>query len=60
MNEGGTESLAAIVRVVRAFDALGVDYLLGGSVASSLFGEPRLTVDADVARACWVDTPGRW
>jgi hypothetical protein len=48
MNEGGTELLAAIVRVVRAFDALGVDYLVGGSVASSLFGEPRLTVDADL------------
>ncbi|MSU57967.1 MAG: hypothetical protein EXS35_07265 [Pedosphaera sp.] len=48
MNEGETELLAAIVRVVRAFDALGVDYLIGGSVASSLFGEPRLTVDADL------------
>lgn len=48
MNEGETELLAAIVRVVRAFDALGVDYLVGGSVASSLFGEPRLTVDADL------------
>ena len=48
MNEGGTELLAAIVRVVRAFEALGVDYLVGGSVASSVFGEPRLTVDADL------------
>lgn len=48
MNDGGTELLAAIVRVVRAFDALGVDYFVGGSVASSLFGEPRLTVDADL------------
>ncbi len=48
MNEGGTELLAAIVRVVRTFEALGVDYLVGGSVASSLFGEPRLTVDADL------------
>lgn len=36
MDEGETELLAAMVRVVRAFDALGVDYLIGGSVASSL------------------------
>lgn len=48
MNEGRTELLVAIARVVRAFDSLGVDYLVGGSVASSLFGEPRATVDADL------------
>ena len=48
MNEGETELLGAIARVVRAFDSLGVDYLVGGSVASSVFGEPRLTVDADL------------
>lgn len=48
MNEGETDLLAATARVVRAFDSLGVDYLVGGSVASSVFGEPRLTVDADL------------
>ena len=31
-----------------AFDALGVDYFVGGSVASSVFGEPRQTLDADL------------
>ena len=48
MNEGETELLAAVARVVAAFDKLGVDYLIGGSVASSVFGEPRQTVDADL------------
>ncbi len=48
MNEAETELLAAVARVVQAFEKLGVDYLVGGSVASSVFGEPRQTVDADL------------
>lgn len=48
MNEEPAELLQAIARVVSVFDALGVDYLVGGSVASSLFGEPRQTLDADL------------
>ena len=48
MSEADTELLAAVARVVAAFEALGVDYLVGGSVASSVFGEPRQTVDADL------------
>jgi len=48
MNESETELLAAVARVVAVFDALGVDYLVGGSLASSVFGEPRQTLDADL------------
>ena len=48
MNEGETELLAALARVVTAFEALDVDYLVAGSIASSVFGEPRQTVDADL------------
>jgi len=48
MNEGETDLLAAVARVVTAFDGLGVEYLVGGSVASSVFGEPRQTMDADL------------
>lgn len=48
MTEGETELLAAVARVITAFDALGVDYLVGGSLASSVFGEPRQTLDADL------------
>lgn len=35
--------------VARQFDALRVPYLVGGSVASGLHGEPRLTQDVDIA-----------
>lgn len=48
MSEPQTELLAAVSRVVLVFDALGIEYLIGGSVASSVFGEPRQTVDADL------------
>jgi hypothetical protein len=48
MNASKTELLLAVGRVVAAFDALGVEYLVGGSVASSVFGEPRQTLDADL------------
>ena len=30
-------------------DQLGIDYAVGGSVASSFFGEPRSTLDVDIA-----------
>jgi len=40
----------ALVRHMAAiFDDLGVPYALGGSLASSLIGEPRSTVDVDMA-----------
>ena len=32
----------------RHFDELGVAWLIGGSVASSLLGEPRATADVDM------------
>lgn len=37
------------LRMAETFDALGISYVLGGSVASSLVGEPRSTADLDVA-----------
>jgi hypothetical protein len=48
MNDAETELLLAVGRVVAAFDTLAVEYLVGGSVASSVFGEPRQTLDADL------------
>lgn len=48
MNERESELLAAVAQVVRAFEALAIEYFVGGSVASSVFGEPRLTLDADL------------
>lgn len=41
--------LLALEPVVAAFDALGVRYRVGGSVASSALGVPRSTLDVDVA-----------
>jgi hypothetical protein len=37
-----------VVRVVRILDDLGIPYLIGGSFASSVYGEVRLTRDADL------------
>ncbi len=34
-----------------ALDGLGIEYVLGGSLASSVLGEPRSTVDIDLALA---------
>ncbi len=44
-----SEVVAALTPVVAAFDALGVPYRVGGSVASSAYGVPRSTLDVDVA-----------
>lgn len=40
--------LEVVTPVVDAFDALGIPYHLAGSVASSIFGIARSTVDADI------------
>ena len=37
------------LRIVATLDDLGVPYVLGGSLASSLMGEPRATADVDLA-----------
>jgi hypothetical protein len=41
--------LELTLRVVRMLDELGIAYVLGGSLASSLVGEPRATADIDLA-----------
>jgi hypothetical protein len=48
MTEGETELLLAVRRVVAVLDEIEVDYFVGGSIASSVFGEPRQTLDADL------------
>jgi hypothetical protein len=39
---------AALTPLVEALEQLGVPYHIGGSVASSLYGLPRLTIDVDL------------
>ena len=43
-----SQVLAAITPVVEAFEQLGVLYHIGGSVASSVYGILRATIDADL------------
>lgn len=40
--------IEAIVRFCKRLEAAEIRYLIGGSVASGLWGEPRQTNDADV------------
>lgn len=43
-----TQILAAITPVIEALEELGVPYHIGGSVASSIYGILRATIDADL------------
>ena len=45
------EILEALAPVVEAFEALGVGYYVGGSVASSAHGLPRASLDVDLLAA---------
>ena len=40
--------VAALLPVIEALDRLGVRYYVGGSVASSIHGVPRASIDADL------------
>jgi hypothetical protein len=44
-----TDPVEIALRVAQVFDALGIRYVLGGSLASTTFGEPRTTLDVDLA-----------
>jgi hypothetical protein len=46
-----SDMVAALTPLANAFDALGVPYYLGGSVASSAHGIARASLDADVVAA---------
>jgi tRNA nucleotidyltransferase/poly(A) polymerase len=46
---GSPDEADVLLLVARALETAGVDYLVGGSVASSLLGEPRSTNDIDFA-----------
>lgn len=42
------EPLSVVAQVADAFNKLGVSYLVGGSLASSVYGIPRATQDVDL------------
>ena len=43
-----SEPILVVVKLARVFDVLGIRYVVGGSVASSLYGIPRATQDVDI------------
>ncbi len=51
MADAPRDPVAVALIVAAAFEALGVPYVIGGSLASSVHGEPRATNDVDVVAA---------
>jgi len=41
--------IQVLERLAEVFDALGIPYAIGGSIASSVYGTVRFTRDADIA-----------
>jgi hypothetical protein len=58
MNPADAEIVAAVRRLVLALGRLGVEYFVGGSIASMVFGEPRLTLDADIVARLRIEHAG--
>ncbi|MBN1946663.1 MAG: hypothetical protein JW797_13395 [Bradymonadales bacterium] len=50
-----SEPLLVVVRIATVFDRLQIPYLVGGSLASSLYGIPRATQDVDLVAG--LDSP---
>jgi hypothetical protein len=46
-----SEPLLVVARIVAAFEKLSVQYVVGGSLASSVYGIPRATQDVDLVAA---------
>ncbi len=53
------DPVAVALAVAQIFEACGLRYLVGGSLASSLSGEPRSTLDVDVVVALTTADVGR-
>ena len=58
MNHADSLSIAGLVTGV--CERLGVRYLLGGSMASTALGEPRMTLDVDLVIDLEIGTVDRW
>src|SRR5690606_7490377 len=43
-----SEPILVVAQIVNAFDTLGAEYVVGGSLASSAYGIPRATQDVDL------------
>jgi len=52
------ESISVIMLVVEIFKRLQIPYLIGGSMASALYGVARSTLDADMVAEIHLDDVG--
>jgi hypothetical protein len=43
-----SEPLVVVARLAAVFDEMGIEYVIGGSLASSMYGVPRATQDVDL------------
>jgi len=50
-----TDPLHVVQKAVKVFDILKINYLIGGSLASSLYGIPRATQDVDIVADITID-----
>ena len=55
-----SDPLQVALQVAEAFEACGLRYLVGGSLASSISGEPRSTLDVDIVVAMTEADVGRF
>ena len=53
------DPVAVALSVAQILEASGLRYLVGGSLASSLSGEPRSTLDVDIVVAMTTSDVGR-
>ncbi len=44
-----SDPFSLLAKIVAIFDSTNIEYVLGGSLASSMVGEPRATMDIDMA-----------
>ncbi|HXG93355.1 MAG TPA: hypothetical protein VNN73_13490 [Blastocatellia bacterium] len=49
------DKVDTLIMVITALERLGIQYLIGGSFASSFYGYPRTTMDADVLASIKLD-----
>ncbi len=46
--DNAPDILVSLILLIEVLEELGVQYHIGGSVASSIYGIPRLTIDIDI------------
>ena len=54
-----SDPVAVALSVAQILEACGLRYLVGGSLASSMSGEPRSTLDVDIVVAMTASDIGR-